>query len=350
LGGQLLAIQSNNAVTWVHQEPFSKGQRLTDAGGNIVSTVELDPWGGETSRSSNTLMQPHKYTSYERDSDGNDYAMNRRYGSSGSRFLQPDPYDGSYNLTNPQSFNRYSYTQNDPVNFVDPTGLMCFMMTTWGNGEGQFGQQCVWFGDYEPFGTFQPKDTEPAATDVGKEPQNSDPSKSDELTPEQAAQFTNCLSEMFKVYNDGYKYQREGEAWFHGHSDSRRHFWNSPIGDFTVRTDQQTKSSTQLGNMADPVGVGRAGGNSVVGYTDKRNPYFNYIANDARPAGVSGRENLGLWVFELGNALSVITNRMPDIPADSRNRYGVVGEAGAAFEDCVFGGKLNSNGSVTGPK
>jgi hypothetical protein len=26
-------------------------------------------------------------------------------------------------LTNPQSFNRYSYVQNDPVNFVDPTGL-----------------------------------------------------------------------------------------------------------------------------------------------------------------------------------------------------------------------------------
>ncbi len=24
---------------------------------------------------------------------------------------------------NPQSFNRYSYVQNDPVNFADPTGL-----------------------------------------------------------------------------------------------------------------------------------------------------------------------------------------------------------------------------------
>ncbi len=32
-------------------------------------------------------------------------------------------YDGSYNLTDPQSFNRYSYPQNDPVNFVDPSGL-----------------------------------------------------------------------------------------------------------------------------------------------------------------------------------------------------------------------------------
>ena len=39
------------------------------------------------------------------------------------RFSQPDPYDGSYSLTDPQSFHRYSYVQSDPVNFVDPTGL-----------------------------------------------------------------------------------------------------------------------------------------------------------------------------------------------------------------------------------
>ena len=40
------------------------------------------------------------------------------------RFDQPDPYDGSYSLANPQSLNRYAYVNNDPVNFVDPTGLL----------------------------------------------------------------------------------------------------------------------------------------------------------------------------------------------------------------------------------
>jgi hypothetical protein len=49
--------------------------------------------------------------------------MFRQYHPFWQRFDQPDPYDGSYNLTDPQSLNRYSYVQNDPVNFVDPSGL-----------------------------------------------------------------------------------------------------------------------------------------------------------------------------------------------------------------------------------
>jgi hypothetical protein len=49
--------------------------------------------------------------------------MYRRYEGRWQRFAQPDPYDGSYDLSNPQSLNRYAYVQNDPVSFTDPTGL-----------------------------------------------------------------------------------------------------------------------------------------------------------------------------------------------------------------------------------
>ena len=35
-------------------------------------------------------------------------------------------------VADPQSFNRYSYVQNDPVNFIDPTGLSClFVQKMW---------------------------------------------------------------------------------------------------------------------------------------------------------------------------------------------------------------------------
>jgi RHS repeat-associated protein len=102
----------------------TKSKRVTDSLGNIVSTVELDPWGGNTNRSSNAAFQPKKFTSYERDGNGSDEAMFRRYNRWHSRFDQPDPYEGSYSLGDPQSFNRYAYTQNDPVNFTDPSGLL----------------------------------------------------------------------------------------------------------------------------------------------------------------------------------------------------------------------------------
>lgn len=52
---------------------------------------------------------------------GLDYATFRYYGASLGRFLSPDLLRGS--LTAPQSLNHYSYTSNDPINFIDPLGL-----------------------------------------------------------------------------------------------------------------------------------------------------------------------------------------------------------------------------------
>jgi RHS repeat-associated protein len=123
LGGQLLAVQQSNAVSWIHQDPFVKSKRVTNGSGNIVSTIELDPWGGNTNRNNNDAFQPQAFTTYTRDSIAADDAMFRRYNRWWSRFDQPDPYDGSYVADNPQSFNRYAYVNNDPVNFTDPTGL-----------------------------------------------------------------------------------------------------------------------------------------------------------------------------------------------------------------------------------
>ena len=96
---------------------------MTDEAGNVVAVIELDPWGGETDRSVNQRQQPYRYTTYERDGDGVDQALMRSYHGWWTRFNELDPWEGSYDLTDPQSLNRYAYVRNDPVTFVDPDGL-----------------------------------------------------------------------------------------------------------------------------------------------------------------------------------------------------------------------------------
>src|SRR6202007_3008710 len=39
------------------------------------------------------------------------------------RFTSVDPLGASAVIVDPQSFNRYSYVENDPMNAVDPTGM-----------------------------------------------------------------------------------------------------------------------------------------------------------------------------------------------------------------------------------
>ena len=50
----------------------------------------------------------------------------RKLENRGGRWTSPDPYNGSAKIGNGQSWNRYSYVENQPTNYVDPTGLNMF--------------------------------------------------------------------------------------------------------------------------------------------------------------------------------------------------------------------------------
>jgi RHS repeat-associated protein len=51
-----------------------------------------------------------------------DHAQFRNYSPIQGRWLSPDPYNGSYDASNPQSFNRYAYVLNNPLSYTDPQG------------------------------------------------------------------------------------------------------------------------------------------------------------------------------------------------------------------------------------
>jgi RHS repeat-associated protein len=64
------------------------------------------------------------YAGLDRDAEsGTEHAQFRNYASAQGRWLAPDPYMGSYDLTNPQSMNRYAYALNNPTSLIDPSGL-----------------------------------------------------------------------------------------------------------------------------------------------------------------------------------------------------------------------------------
>jgi RHS repeat-associated protein len=100
---------------------------LTDRLGSMGATYY--PYGEEEKKA--WTEDDVRFATYVRDSaTGLDYAVNRYYSSIVGRFLSPDPYRGNTggpgDPANPQSWNRYAYVQNDPVNLVDPPGLMTY--------------------------------------------------------------------------------------------------------------------------------------------------------------------------------------------------------------------------------
>jgi RHS repeat-associated protein len=64
------------------------------------------------------------YAQLDHDTEsGTDHAQFRQYSNAQGRWLSPDPYSGSYEGSDPQSFNRYAYVTNGPLAATDSQGL-----------------------------------------------------------------------------------------------------------------------------------------------------------------------------------------------------------------------------------
>jgi RHS repeat-associated protein len=65
------------------------------------------------------------FTGYEADGEtGLNFAEARYQSNLQGRFTSVDPLGASASVGDPQSFNRYSYVNNNPTNLTDPTGMM----------------------------------------------------------------------------------------------------------------------------------------------------------------------------------------------------------------------------------
>jgi RHS repeat-associated protein len=126
-------------VQWLISDHLGTPRLILDQTGSLNTLKRHDylPFGEEISAGAGgrtTAMGyaagddvRQQFTQKERDIEsGLDYFGARYYASTQGRFSSPDPLLSSGIEEDPQSWNRYSYTMNNPLALSDPTGLYVF--------------------------------------------------------------------------------------------------------------------------------------------------------------------------------------------------------------------------------
>ena len=89
--------------------------------GTIVTGYIYDEFGNQIKTKEADFINEATYTGAIHDSETNLTYLNARYYDSHSgRFISQDSYKGV--ISSPQTQHLYSYTSNNPINFIDPTG------------------------------------------------------------------------------------------------------------------------------------------------------------------------------------------------------------------------------------
>ena len=115
------AAATTDRLQYSTSDKLGSAVLLLDSSGTVRENNRTLPYGEAWLTESTSSLNKKKFTSYERDSESNlDYALNRYYTNTVSRFLSVDK--GSSDSWQPQVLNRYVYTANDPVNNTDPDG------------------------------------------------------------------------------------------------------------------------------------------------------------------------------------------------------------------------------------
>ncbi|MCF7831090.1 hypothetical protein K9M41_03815, partial [Candidatus Gracilibacteria bacterium] len=106
-----------------HHEDHLTGSNVdTDSEGEIVQLLDYFPYGDtRIDEAEEEMDNDYEFTGKERDDEtGLLYYEARYYDSSIGRFISRDPWEGD--IQDPQSLNKYSYVQNNPLKYIDPNG------------------------------------------------------------------------------------------------------------------------------------------------------------------------------------------------------------------------------------
>lgn len=120
-GGGLIAEYANNTTHFVHTDHLGSTRLVTALNRSVSDNMDYLPYGLQIAGASGTT---HKFTGKERDAETELDNFGARYDASSlGRFMTPDPLLSSGRPGSPQTWNRYSYTLNNPLGIIDPNGL-----------------------------------------------------------------------------------------------------------------------------------------------------------------------------------------------------------------------------------
>ena len=126
----LFTMRSNgsNDMRFFHYDNLMSVDTITNSNAGVVENLSFDTYGLRRNPDWTSAATPimsltdHGYTNHEHiDTFGLIDMKGRMYDPSIGRFMSADPYVPDPLLS--ESFNRYSYVNNNPTSFIDPTGF-----------------------------------------------------------------------------------------------------------------------------------------------------------------------------------------------------------------------------------
>jgi len=119
LDGKLIATRDSQGLVYYLTDHLGSVRKVIKPNNQVVKSVSYQAFG-ESVESGDGASLRFKYNGAELDSSGVYDRNARSYKADLGQFIQPDSIIPD--LSNPQSLNRRSYTYNNPINFVDPSG------------------------------------------------------------------------------------------------------------------------------------------------------------------------------------------------------------------------------------
>ena len=127
--GQPVGFRAGGSTHFQHQDWLGTEHARVASSGSVDSTFSSLPFGDGYSSTGNDWDWNH-FAALEHDGESStEHAQSRQYSSTQGRWMSPDPYDGSYDASNPQSLNRYAYVNNNPLALTDPSGNIPCVVT-----------------------------------------------------------------------------------------------------------------------------------------------------------------------------------------------------------------------------